>query len=323
MNLPIVRYFEKDVLINNERIRGVQDISFDNSASFTNVNIYGSILKPSSIYENPTDCSVSIDRLITEEYGSMLGPINLQEHCSKWPLDNYSIERIIHDGQSTSYKVKNAVLTSGRFSFDSDGVFSESWNFIGKALDPSSLGQENVGVARNNRLTHYKRQHYVNGSVPLELGANIHLRSVEVTFDINHTEIATFESFRDSETKMVSFPIDINCTYTCYLNESLGWNLPNYYSNSKLLDTIQYQPIKIIAKNFSIDLGDKNYLSTIDISGGSTEGNNYDILRMTYTNTNNYFVLSYGDSNNIIDGNLEFLLDANLLNEFIIIDGNK
>ena len=119
--------------------------------------------------------------------------------------------------------------------------------------------------------------------------------SVSASMNINYGEIPTFGGLYTYKNKYMTYPVDISCTYEV-LDREYAQSRVDYTGSDP--DTIidddleSYYRVISIGGVPAINLGEKNFLTNIDRSGGDAGNSDYSIYRYTYKNNDNSFSIS-------------------------------
>ena len=320
MSIKLVQYFVQDCIINGSRVGGVQTVSFDKSVPTTDIINWGNPNESTSIYRKKSATNFTFDKFLSNSHLSYFSGFDIRDSIGKIPLDKYELGVIIYGG--TSLKVQDCLLSGINFNFTNDGIFTEQMSFSGHISEIDTSGPEDVGISRNEEGIVYKRQHFFRTFLPAEVNGYPLLR-VSVSMSISHGKIPSYGKFYTYEDKYVQVPVDISCEYEII---DLGYSQSDIdILLEEIQDDITFRTIKIQTMPLTIDLGDKNKLSSITKNGGNAGSSDYSTLVFKYENINNFFNISLGSSD-IIDGNLSGdspIIDGNTLNPFTFIDGNN
>lgn len=285
--MNIIQYFVQDCTLDGNRIGGVQTASFSKSIPSTDVVHWGSPNESTSIYKKKSQVDFDLEKVLSDDYGPMLGHFDIRDLILKNPLDKNDLGVTIYGGPSIG--LNDCLLTGITFTFPSDGNFTEQISFSGHISDVAPAGVENTGLSRNEEGVVYRRQNYVKTFLPAEVPANYPIARITVSMSISHINIPAYGKFYTYENKMVSFPLEISCEYELidlgYTQSQLDVTFGN------IQDSVTYNSIKIETVPVTIDLGDKNRLVSISRRGGDATSSNYSTLVFRYQNINNFFVI--------------------------------
>ena len=132
-------------------------------------------------------------------------------------------------------------------------------------------------------------------TIPSAVVNGVHLLSIEVSLSINYGNIPTWGAFYTNKSSYISFPMDISCTFEI-LDTGFGSSISDFATdalgNNVFTSDLSEESIVIASGGPTINLGSKNFLSSVERSGGDAGQNNYSIYKVTYKNTNNYFTVS-------------------------------
>lgn len=157
--------------------------------------------------------------------------------------------------------------------------------------------------------TVYRRQHFTK-SKPVGIPEDV-LLSVTASLNINYGQIPTYGGFLSLYGKYISFPVDVSCTYEML---DVGNSISQINSNAGIIafgatgatgsvgatgpiiknavkDSVTGVVISISGPP-TINLGSKNFLSSIDRSGGDAGQSNYSTVKYTFKNNDNSFTVS-------------------------------
>lgn len=224
-------------------------------------------------------------------------------------------------------KCKDMLLSSINYKFATDGFFTEECSFTGHSLESGVLKVGDAGYYQYDKKseganfiphsgTTKRRPTFFLGQAPREvatlLASGAILTSVDVSINFDYGEYPAYGGFYTVANKYIKYPFDISCSfevldrgYLQYKNETWEGLLPESgflnranQSDGKInLDTVynelNTESIELgISGALTIDLGDNNYLSNSDRSGGEAGQTSYTIYKFTYKNSNNVFTIS-------------------------------
>lgn len=232
----------------------------------------------------------------------------------------------------SSLKFRRALLTGVSYAISTGGYLREGTTFSSKNIEvgsgsytklPVTTGTTNAGKFIKTIRSHHFN--YANSALPTELleviDNNTFVDGKEIT---GLTEISTDVAFGyiqggdqgkwlgSSDTTEANlwttaqFPFEISCSFTFTARKSIDtaiYNRPNNFSESSIrlvFDCMNYDGTS--GNAFVINLGKKNYLQSISISGGSTSG---DLVEYTYkyVNSNNDFLTYFNNVGNYTAAN--------------------
>ena len=224
-------------------------------------------------------------------------------------------------------KCRDMLLNSINYKFSTDGFFTEECAFAGHSLESGVLKVGDAGYYQYDKKseganfvphsgTVKRRPTFFLGQAPKEvstlLASGAILRSVDVSINFEYGEYPTYGGFYTVANKYVKYPFDISCSfevldrgYLKYNNKAWDGLLPEsgYLNRANVndgkvnLDTVyrelNNESIELgISGALTIDLGDNNYLTNSDRSGGEAGQNGYTVYKFTYKNSNNTFTIS-------------------------------
>ena len=224
-------------------------------------------------------------------------------------------------------KCRDMLLNSINYKFSTDGFFTEECAFAGHSLESGVLTVGDAGYYQYDKKseganfvphsgTVKRRPTFFLGQAPKEvstlLASGAILRTVDVSINFEYGEYPTYGGFYTVANKYVKYPFDISCSfevldrgYLEYNNKAWEGLLPEsgYLNRANVndgkvnLDTVyrelNNESIELgISGALTIDLGDNNYLTNSDRSGGEAGQNGYTVYKFTYKNSNNTFTIS-------------------------------
>lgn len=243
-------------------------------------------------------------------------------------LSEYSIKLAYSDplsetAQGTALDIVTyykALLTSLSYEFSVGSVFKESITFSNKitnkevsnAIPVTSLPIY-LGGTKTTNLEVLRRSNFdlVNSVLPTSVntiaklgdfksGQEIYgITSIKVDLSIDYERMKDTGKWRGSDVQSqvnlwttVKLPLSISCSFTVtgrreYANSILNSD-KNFLPQRIVLVIKTMDPVTRAAKYKVVDLGTKNYLNSLEKSGGSTSGDNLEFT-LQYKNTNNDF----------------------------------
>jgi hypothetical protein len=224
-------------------------------------------------------------------------------------------------------KCRDMLLNSINYKFSTDGFFTEECSFGGHSLESGVLKVGDAGYYQYDKKseganfvphsgTVKRRPNFFLAQAPAEvsklLASGAILTSVDVSINFEYGEYPTYGGFYTVANKYVKYPFDISCSfevldrgYLKYNNKKWEGLLPDsgYLNRTKYTDgqinlntvyrELNTESIELgISGALTIDLGDNNYLSNSDRSGGEAGQNGYTVYKFTYKNSNNTFTIS-------------------------------
>jgi|694.fasta_scaffold142636_3 hypothetical protein len=260
--------------------------------------------------------------------GINVSPIDIDITISPNPTSSSDMSTPSPTGTPVGIKCRDMVLNAISYKFSTDGYFTEECSFAGHSLESGVLKVGDAGYYQYNKKleegnfvphsgTTKRRQNFFLAQAPREvstlLASGAILRSVDVSINFEYGEYPTYGGFYTVANKYVKYPFDISCSfevldrgYLKYNNKAWEGLLPESgYLNIanaadgkvKTLNTVyrelNNESIQLgISGALTIDLGDNNYLTSSDRSGGEAGQSSYTVYKFTYKNSNNTFTIS-------------------------------
>lgn len=288
MPLILTQYFVHTLLIDSQRVGGVQSVTIGKSYDQTTIIGKGSPVATKNFYKKP-QLTISFTKFISDGHSSFLSGFNIRNEIYKTPPEKYDIEIGIVGG--TGLKFIDTVLSSVTYNFTNQGDFTEDLTFTGHVSETtSSIAQPAVEYGQTKRRQDFNKA----VALPAEIPGST-LLSVSASMNINYGEIPTFGGFYTYKNKYITYPVDISCTYEV-LDREYAQSRVDYTGSDP--DTIidddleSYYRVISIGGVPAINLGEKNFLTNIDRSGGDAGNSDYSIYRYTYKNNDNSFSIS-------------------------------
>lgn len=281
----IIQYFVHTLHINGSEVNGVQTAAMSKSFDTTTLVAKGLPTSVDQFYKKPT-VSITISKFLPSSgSASILSSFSLPDILYTVPPASYELDiKVI--GASGLY-FKDAVLSSLSYKYNTQGFFTEDITYTGHVTATSASTADraaNTGIV-------YRRQDFLKGTLPSDISGDDVLLSAEVNANINYGEIPTYGRFSTVSNKYITYPVDITCSYEIldlgYKQERIDYLSAYNHIN----DQISYETI-IIGGPPQIDLGNKNFLTSVERNGGDAGNNSYATLRYNYKNNNNQFILS-------------------------------
>lgn len=261
--------------------------------------------------------------LLHEDNIGCQGELNNNGKC----LRNYDIFLVYGDDEnsllndSTTKKnvvYRNCLLTNLSYDISVDGSVTESISLISRKVEHNVSGSPVLPLSPQSAET-VRRQDIdmPNTILPEEaqsifktdepdslLGKDIYgLQSITIDMSIDYSElndIGIWRGYDDgndiNKWRFVNLPINISSSFTgisrsIYPRENIGVDTPEFEKNKS---------IKIVSfadsSNYYIwDLGRRNYLNNISVSGGDTGGGNVE-LTLSYLNDYSELVIARSDT---------------------------
>jgi hypothetical protein len=223
-------------------------------------------------------------------------------------LENYNGNGLV------TFQYNHCDGSFGSISRSINGSYNEKITVQSKDIPviTSKTGLDNVIISIaivEEYGTVYRRQHFTK-SIPAGIPETT-LLSVTTSLNINYGQIPTYGGFLSLYGKYISFPVDVSCTYEML---DVGNSISQINSNTGIISFgatgatgsvgATGPIIKNAAKDLvtdvaisisgppTINLGSKNFLSSIDRSGGDAGQSNYSTVKYTFKNNDNSFTVS-------------------------------
>lgn len=284
MSLKLIQYHVHTVLVDGNRVGGVQNVTVGKSFDMSTVITKGLPTTTKNFYKKP-NLTISFAKFISDGHGALLSGFNIANEIYKTPPTTYDIEIGVVGGGG--FKFIDTVLTNLTYNFNNEGDFTEELTFAGHVSEQkSSIAAPAVEYGQTRRRQDFNKA----VSLPSEIPSASILLSVSASIGINYGEIPTFGGFYTAKNKYISYPVDISCDYEI-LDIGYSQSRTDYTNDDLINDQIDYRAITIGGIP-TINLGDKNILTAIDRSGGEAGQGGYSTLRYTYKNNNNSFSIS-------------------------------
>lgn len=283
MSNKVLQYFLHYATIDGTPLGGSQSVSISKNVDSSDTIPWGSPFSARSKFRKKPTTSFSITKMLSDDYGPTFSGFDVQTRIPKRPVDEYDVQ-CVYKNSAGGFTCVHSVLTGVSYSFSNQGWFTEELTFEGVATTGASYGARPPGT---NEGTPYQRQNYLGGTLPSEVSGKV-LLGIDVNLSIPYGEISSFGSFNTYKNKFIQLPVDISVTYEVL---DLTYSQTADYAGYVVNDDIIYQSILISTTPVSIDLGSKNFLSSIDRSGANAGDSDYSIMRYTYRNLENYFKL--------------------------------
>jgi hypothetical protein len=290
MPLILIQYNVHTVLLDGNKVGGVQTVNVTKSFDSTSIVGKGNPTTVKNFYKKP-NLNISFTKFISDDYSSALSGFNIRNKIYLTPPETHEIKIGVIGGGG--YKFVDTVFAGVTYTFTNQGFFTEELNYIGhvsEAIASVSAPAVQEGIVK-------RRQDFdKNVARPAELTSST-LLSVQASLNINYGEVPSYGRFYTARNKYITYPVDISCAYEIldreysqsrvdYSTESIGgvnYNLIN--------DEVTYRTISIGGVP-TIDLGSKNFLANIERNGGDAGNSDYSILKFTYKNNDNSFTVS-------------------------------
>jgi hypothetical protein len=238
-------------------------------------------------------------------------------NSSNKSLKNYDIviiygpddqDRLDTNNSLTNVTYRNCLITNLSYEFSVDGYVTESITLISKRADYNAAGSYTLPVEsapQDGNVVKRQDIDFAETVLPDEAEnifkdavtdtengqAIIGLQSISIEMSVNYEELDDVGVVRGADTigednlwKFVSVPVEISCSFT-------GISRAMYPLDNMEVEDVKFpndKIIKIVADSidngfYIWDLGKKNYLDSISVSGGDTGGGNVE-LTLSYRN---------------------------------------
>ena len=297
---------------------------FENRQKEFSINIDRVLAKgQDTFYNSNYSSSYTTTHLLHEDNIGCQGELNNNGKC----LRNYDIFLVYGDDEnsllndSTTKKnvvYRNCLLTSLSYNISVDGSIIESIGLISRKADYNAAGVPSLPASPQSAET-VRRQDIDMASTILPEEAlaicktdepdslnnkDIYgLQSINIDMSIDYTElndIGIWRGYNDGDDinkwRFVNLPINISSSFTgvsrsLYPREDIGVDTPEFEKNKS---------IKIVSlagnSNYYIwDLGRRNYLNNINVSGGDADGGNVE-LTLSYQNDYSELVIARAET---------------------------
>ena len=288
MALILTQYFVHTLLIDGQRVGGVQSVTVGKSFDQTSIIAKGLPTSTKNFYKKP-QLTISFTKFMSDGHSSFLSGFDIKNEIYKAPPTTYDIEIGIVGG--VGLKFIDTVLTSVTYNFTNQGDFTEDLSFLGHVSETtSSISAPTVEYGQTKRRQDFNKA----VALPDELPGST-LLSVSTSMNINYGEIPTFGGFYTYKNKYISYPVDISCVYEV-LDREYEQSRVDYTGSAE--DKIIEDDLETYYRTISIggvpaiNLGEKNFLTNVDRSGGDAGNSDYSIYRYTYKNNDNSFSIS-------------------------------
>jgi hypothetical protein len=229
--------------------------------------------------------SVSFTKFLSPSISSIVSGFNLRNTITASPIGYTLAVGVLGGG---GFTLADAILSSVVFNYTSQGFFTEEVTYTGHLISGNAGGGSEFAGEED---IVYRRQHFTK-SIPSGIPETV-LLSVTASLNINYGQIPTYGGLLSIEGKYISFPVDVSCTY-----EMLDTGVSTIVSNETTASTFGAikDAVTDVAISISgpptINLGSKNFLSSIDRSGGDAGQSNYSTVKYTFKNNDNSFTVS-------------------------------
>lgn len=284
MSQTLVRYFVNSASIDGAAVHGVQTATLNRSSDTTTIIPKGLPNGIKNFYKKPT-ISVSLSKFLSASAPSVMSGFILNNVITGVLTGHTLAVGVVGGG---GFTLTDAVLSSVVFNFTNQGFFTEEVTYTGHLMSGNSVGgsefTDEEGIV-------YRRQHFTS-SKPSGIPETI-LLSVTASLNINYGQIPTYGGLLSLQGKYISFPVDVSCTYEMLDTgvSTIATNATSVLAMGAINDAVSDTAISISGPP-TINLGSKNFLSSIDRSGGDAGQNNYSTVKYTFKNNNNSFTVS-------------------------------
>ena len=266
--------------------------------------------------------SYSTNHILYEDNLGVQGELNSNNKCLKnydiviiyGPDDE---DRLDNSNTLTNVVYKNCVITNLSYSFSVDGPATESitllsrtaaYNMSGTMDEPDNTWE--TGSAQSGQTIKRSDIDFNKTVVPTEAAgafqgvsdSDVHagLQSIDIDIAIDYTELMDVGIWRGTASgdegkqnlwRFVNLPIDVTCSFTgisraLYPYETIDVNDEKFTNDKQIkivTDSTYYTGASPTARFNIWDLGSKNYLDNISVSGGDASGGNVE-LTLSYRN---------------------------------------
>lgn len=284
MSQILVRYFVNSVLLNGSAIHGVQTATLNQSSDTTSIIPKGLPNSIKNFYKKPT-VSVSLTKFLSPSVPSIMAGFTLRDKIMTKPTGYTLAVGVLGGG---GFTLTDAVLSSVVFNYTTQGFFTEEVTYTGHLISGNAGGGSEFAGEED---TVYRRQHFTV-SKPAGIPETV-LLSVTASLNINYGQIPTYGALLSLEGKYISFPVDVSCTYEMLdTGGSITTNNATTTSSMSAVKDAVTDVVISISGPPTINLGSKNFLSSIDRSGGDAGQSNYSTVKYTFKNNDNSFTVS-------------------------------
>lgn len=284
MSQILVRYFVNSVLLNGSAIHGVQTATLNQSSDTTSIIPKGLPNNIKNFYKKPT-VSVSLTKFLSSSVPSIMAGFTLRDKIMTKPTGYTLAVGVLGGG---GFTLTDAVLSSVVFNYTTQGFFTEEVTYTGHLIS-GNVGGGSEFAGEEDIV--YRRQHFT-ASKPAGIPETV-LLSVTASLNINYGQIPTYGALLSLEGKYISFPVDVSCTYEMLdTGGSITTNNATTTSSMSAVKDAVTDVVISISGPPTINLGSKNFLSSIDRSGGDAGQSNYSTVKYTFKNNDNSFTVS-------------------------------
>lgn len=274
--------------------------------------------------------SYSTNHILYEDNLGVQGELNSNNKCLKnydiviiyGPDDE---DRLDNSNTLTNVVYKNCVITNLSYSFSVDGPATESITLLSRVAkhnmhglmdEPNNTWQ--TGSSQSGQTIKRSDIDFNNTVLPTEaagafqgvVDSDVHagLQSIDIDIAIDYTELMDVGVWRGAASgdegkqnlwRFVNLPIGVTCSFTGISRALYPYktiDIPDeHFTNDKeikiVTDSTYYTGSTPTARFNIWDLGSKNYLDNISVSGGDTSGGNVE-LTLSYRNDHSDAVIA-------------------------------
>lgn len=285
---------------NYESMKGVQSVGMTTNFNLEKIFTLGQLAQYDMIENNP-EVEITINKIFDGSmplYVKCIGGGETSGSLTKWANNRVNMKFGIYDDKSeravdasgiAHIEATGLYLQSVNFSFPTDGNATEDVTLVGnhKKYYATSAGSFNSEDAKAH--TTVRRWKFSESSnYPDNINSEA-LVNVTVSADLNREAVYTLGRF-EPYIRTITFPVEVNTEIETLAQtvDSIDIDEVKYSCNSQEDVTQNYQAISFVicggndAGTFTIDLGNKNRITTISYGGGEAGGGN---LTTTYSYT--------------------------------------
>jgi hypothetical protein len=231
----LIRYDLQSLKINNVGVSGIQNISISQTLDATTIPAWGNPFTSKNIYKKP-NIEISFSKFISDNVKplpidgaitgvSKTGSVIPSGRLVPSPLD---IDLYIYNYQNseniypTGIQLKDCLLKSVSYRFQTEGFFTEDISFSSHALLSSGMpnaikaNEDSPSYVAHSGNVKRRKDFFVSG-IPPEVSGHLSsghaLLSVEVTISFDYGEVPSYGRFYTAANKYVRYPIDVSCTF--------------------------------------------------------------------------------------------------------------
>lgn len=296
---------------------------FENRQKEFTINIERVLAKGENTFYNTSSYSSDYvtNHLLHEDNIGCQGELNNNNKC----LRNYDIFLVYGDDESSllnnsstkkNVVYRNCLLTTLSYQISVDGSIRESIGLTSRRVEHNVSGSINLPVSAQSVETLRRQDVDMSTTILPEEALEIFktdepdslmqkdiygLQSINIDMSIDYSELNDVGIWRGYDNgddvnkwRFVNLPINISSSFTgisrsIYPRENIGLDSPEFEKN---------KTIKIVAggPNYYLwDLGKRNYLNSIGITGGDAGGGNVE-LTLSYQNDYSELVIAKTDT---------------------------